>query len=317
MKNKIFSKVVVFFLITCIALIYFKYKDNNMVSIANIPKLTFINKKVLKPIEASSTSIYGTAELPQLVSGDNVYWKSINDDILDRFKMSQCPDLETESSDTEKYTSINNVYDIAFLRNTENIDGPVSKKEKSKEEKLEYIARSSYPLSAEWSATTSLISKGILSITVNVMSDCGGVHPNDYIIGLNYLLIPSISNATTAKIINFKDIFIDYDKNKLEIQEIILKKVAKNLESNIYVESIDKEACYSEIEGLYNSSYDYDNVDNSKIYDPFTFSLFKDGINILSFGLTYAAHICEPSELTVKYSDLEPYISPNFKQLLK
>ena len=284
-------------------------KNNGMVISTGTPKLTFINKKVLKAMEASSTSIYAMTEIPQLIQSNNIYWKSINDDILDKFNLIQCPNLGIEHADSGgegRYTSINDVYESALFKNHKEPKIGISK-----EEKLDYIARSG--LSAKWSATTSLISKGILSLAVTNSSGCYSDYTNYYIEGLNYLLVSKIS-TTTPEMIKFRDIFIDYDKNKLEIQKIILKKITQNINSNTDFKY--RQYCYDEIKSLYDKSLDSIGTDGE--YEPFKFSLDKDRINILFFGLPHYMYTCnEPDKLTVNYLDLEPYISPNFKQLLK
>ncbi len=158
-----------------------------------------------------------------------------------------------------------------------------------------------------WGATTTLLTKHVLSLNVSIGSDCGGAHPNVSTYGLNFNLDNWMEGKNNRQI-DFTDIFKDYEKDKLKIKNIVLAEVMKGYDANMATE------CKTYIGSNYKSSLDY--YKESGI-EPFSYSFDDKGLYILSFGLPHAVANCEPTDTLISYTLLKDHISPEFLEMLK
>lgn len=347
MKNNInYKGVTTITLILCVIAIvsFYFYKNNINVKRNNtLPDntLTFIKKKYLVDgAEDATQPVYDEIDVPQLAKSSDKYIKEkdidgnikdVNRFIIDDFAKHQCPDIESENAtDTnrlyEVHNSIDDIYnDIDSRFKVKPYSKGNSSTQLSKEDKLLSIQQAGR--ASVWYATTTLLNKDIFSLSINVQSDCGGAHPNYRSYGLNYF-INKDNGVSTSTVIALIDIFKNYDKDKKEIKDIILNEVRKK-----YKASEDAGGtCIEGISQIYEREIEYEDDyknDHSYTVHPFDFSLSKDSIDILAFGLPHADLACEPGlgggsmtnmkeyRLVISYSKLSKYLKPEFLRLMK
>ena len=99
------------------------------------------------------------------------------------------------------------------------------------------------------------------------------------------------------------DIFSDFSHTKKEIYKKIKEAVIASV----------NESCEDSIATV----LDYDIKNNEDTSDnTVSFSLNKEGVNILSFGLSQAEANCEPRGVLIPYGDFGKNVSPKFLELL-
>lgn len=333
-KNHVYSIAFLSILLSVVVFMYVKQSNsrvkNNKVeskedtghALQEAPTYNYIIKKQLNSMGSIGENVaYSDIQIPQLVNtNNNKVWNKINQDIINDFKRFSCPDLED-------INSINNTFDTAknFFKdvNFNDVNDKEDKKIKAnmtKEEKIKYIYSSG--IGSDWRATSTYIGNHIFSVVINFYSECGGAHPSGSVYGLNYNLDKwKVSankkedmqgNNDDVKQIDFSDIFVNYEKDKVAIEKIVLGKVIKMYDAT----DSDLKSCFDYI----SSPYD-DDVILANGYalgiEPFYYSLNEKGINLLSFGLPHVIAACEPTPTLIPYESLHPYIKPEFLKLIK
>ncbi len=311
-KSKTLSQLLALFIVIILIIpMYYFYKSNknnlivnndlniknNTSNKDNTAELNFLKKKILADNYNSidKNNIYNYISIPQLKSVNDALMDNniniINKTILDDFNGVLCPNIE-DSNDIEE------VYQKAIDINNQASTSNKIKTSPDDEYKLKVINKAG--ISTSWNATTTMLNKNIFSLSINVQSYCGGAHPSSYAYGMNYFINKNNSISTNSKI-ELKDLFSDYDKDKISIGNIISDTINKSYDP------IEQKECVTDINKNYNSG----------ILEYLSFSLDKDGIRIISIGLSHAMAACEPYGVSVAYDILDKYINPKFKDLLK
>jgi hypothetical protein len=134
----------------------------------------------------------------------------------------------------------------------------------------------------------------ILSVYYNYMMNCGGVHPVSGVVGATFDLL-------NGELINFKDLFTNYEKD----EDAIVGIIAKKLDDEFYTPI---ENCDSYTKALKDGVIDL-------VYS--NYILTNDGIKLISLNYPYALGQCDingerfliPTTLIEKYLKKDGIVS--------